>query len=351
LPHSTTQQGRRDSGLLSLALIARYYHLPAEPEALRYRFCEPGKTMDAPALVRAARQLGLKARCLCSNWRGLEQAPLPAIVRQRDGRFIVIARVRNGRALIQDPEAQRPVTLPREALESAWSGEVILFTRRGGTVDEAMRFGFRWFLPAILRHRRLFGEVLLASFFVQLFALVTPLFFQVVIDKVLVHQGLTTLDVLAFGLLVVSLFEVILGGLRTYVFAHTANCIDVLLGARLFRHLFALPLSYFESRRVGDSVARVRELENIRNFITGSALTVVVDVFFTADTTRFLARSLFRAFGIRTIGGAYVYQVLLLTCRSCTGGVRGAVEWTRPGLLPRRLGGNWDAENSGGASH
>src|SRR5262249_57318748 len=102
-----------------------------------------------------------------------------------------------------------------------------------------------------------------------------------VIDKVLVHRGLTTLDVLVIGLLTVSVFESLLGALRTHVFAHTTNRIDVELGARLFRHLMALPIAYFGARRTGDSVARVRELENIRNFLTGSALTLVIDLLFT----------------------------------------------------------------------
>jgi len=115
----------------------------------------------------------------------------------------------------------------------------------------------------------------------NLFALVTPLFFQVVMDKVLVHHGLTTLDVIAVGLLLVSIFEVGLSGLRSYVFAHTTSRIDVELGARLFRHLLHLPLSYFQARRVGDSVARVRELENIRAFLTGNSITVVLDVLFS----------------------------------------------------------------------
>jgi subfamily B ATP-binding cassette protein HlyB/CyaB len=104
----------------------------------------------------------------------------------------------------------------------------------------------------------------------------------VVTDKVLVHRGLTTLEVLVVGLLAVSLFETVLGGLRTYIFSHTTNRIDVELGARLFRHLIALPLAYFQARRVGDSVARVRELENIRSFLTGSALTLIIDLLFTA---------------------------------------------------------------------
>jgi subfamily B ATP-binding cassette protein HlyB/CyaB len=107
------------------------------------------------------------------------------------------------------------------------------------------------------------------------------LFFQVVIEKVLVHRGLRTLEVLAIGLATIAVFEAILGGLRTYLFAHTTNRIDVELGARLFRHLTSLPLAYFQTRRAGDSIARVRELENIRNFLTSSALTLVIDLVFT----------------------------------------------------------------------
>ena len=121
----------------------------------------------------------------------------------------------------------------------------------------------------------------MASFFLNCFGLVTPLFFQVIIDKVLVHHGLTTLDVLIFGLVVISIFEALLGALRTYIFSHTTNRIDVELGAKLFNHLLGLPIGYFAARQAGQSVARVRELENIRNFITGSALTLVVDLFFT----------------------------------------------------------------------
>ena len=117
--------------------------------------------------------------------------------------------------------------------------------------------------------------MLVASFFLQTLALVSPLFFQVVIDKVLVHRALSTLDVLVIGLVAISVFETVLGILRTYLFSHTTNRIDVELGARLFRHLLALPMAYFQARRVGNSVARVRELENIRNFLTGSALTLV----------------------------------------------------------------------------
>jgi subfamily B ATP-binding cassette protein HlyB/CyaB len=163
-----------------------------------------------------------------------------------------------------------------------WDGRLVLMARRASLSDLSRRFDITWFLGAIHKYRRLLGEVLIASFFLQLFALVSPLFFQVVIDKVLVHRGISTLEVLVVGLAAIAVFEATLSTLRTYLFAHTTNRIDVELGARLYRHLVSLPLIYFQTRRVGDSVARVHELENIRNFLTSSALTFVIDLLFTA---------------------------------------------------------------------
>src|SRR5262249_32090127 len=143
------------------------------------------------------------------------------------------------------------------------------------------RFDFSWFIPALIKYRRLLLEVLIVSAVLQVFGLASPLMFQVVMDKVLVNRAFNTLNVVCVALLVSSVFDVLLAGLRNYVFSHTANRIDVELGARLFRHLLALPLAYFAARRVGDTVARVRELENIRNFLTGQALTAVIDLFFS----------------------------------------------------------------------
>ncbi|MGY4332410.1 subfamily B ATP-binding cassette protein HlyB/CyaB [Bradyrhizobium sp. LB7.2] len=172
--------------------------------------------------------------------------------------------------------------MERDELCAIWDGGLILMARRAGLSDLGRHFDITWFIGAIGKYRRLLGEVVAASFFLQLFALVSPLFFQVVIDKVLVHRSLSTLDVLVIGLVVVSLFDTVLGILRNYLFSHTTNRIDVELGARLFHHLLALPMAWFQARRVGDSVARVRELENIRNFITSSSLTLLIDLFFTS---------------------------------------------------------------------
>ncbi len=281
MPHKVSNKDMPDTGLISLSLVARFFGVAADTEQLRHQFARSQQPVSSDALILAGRHLGLKTRRVASEWSRLAKTPLPALAQHNDGHWVVLAKADEERALIQDPLEERPLALPRELFEPAWSGTLILITRRSLLNDPTARFGFRWFIPALIKYRKLFSEVLVASFFLQLFALVTPLFFQVVIDKVLVHKGLTTLDVLAFGLIVVSVFEVLLGGLRTYVFSHTTNRVDVELGAKLYRHLLSLPMSYFGARRVGDSVARVRELENIRNFITGSALTLVIDIFFT----------------------------------------------------------------------
>ncbi|MBI3898348.1 MAG: type I secretion system permease/ATPase [Gammaproteobacteria bacterium] len=261
--------------------MARFLGVPVQPDQIRHQFGEAGKPFDEPALLRAAKHLGIKVGVIDTDWSRLGATPLPALAQQKDGRYVVLARVDNEKVLVQDPAEQRPLLLPREVFESAWSGKLILFTKRANLRPEDRKFDFTWFIPAIVKHRKLLGEVLLASFFIQLFALLSPLFFQVVIDKVLVHKGLTTLHVLGIGMLALVLFEVILTGLRTYVFSHTSSRIDVTLGAAMFRHLLRLPIAYFEARRVGDTVARVRELETIRQFLTSSTVTVVIDLFFT----------------------------------------------------------------------
>lgn len=277
-PDSESQDRKYGSGNSALVLLLRFYGIAVDPGQLAHRY---GPDIGSTEILLCARELHLKVRQIASAWDSLAGTPLPAIGQRRDGSFFILGKVSNDKALVQDTVGGRTQMLDRGQFEAQWSGQLILMTRRATLAELARTFNITWFLQALHKYRRLLGEVLFASFFLQLFALVTPLFFQVVIDKVLVHRGLTTLDVLVFGFVTVAVFESALTALRTYVFSHTTSRIDVELGARLFRHLAALPISYFEARRTGDSVARVRELENIRSFLTSSALTLVIDLFFT----------------------------------------------------------------------
>ncbi len=273
--------GSRDSGAACLVLLLRFFGMPGDVESIRHEFGQSATPLETKDIIRAARKIGLKSRPIKSNWDRLQKTSLPAIAKLKDDQFIILGQITEDKILVQEPGINRPITLTRKEFEQKWDGDVILATRRVPLLGKGGKFDITWFLPVLLRYKKIFSEVLVASFFLQIFALVSPLFFMVVIDKVLVHRGLTTLDVLVFGLIVVSIFEVFLGLLRTYIFSHTTNRVDVELGAKLFDHLLKLPLAYFQARRTGESIARVRELENIRNFITGSSLTLVIDLFFT----------------------------------------------------------------------
>jgi subfamily B ATP-binding cassette protein HlyB/CyaB len=271
--------GRNDPGLTALVMLLRFHGAGADPAQIRHQ-CGTA-AIGIPDMIRCAKDFGLKAREMKTSWPRLATTPLPAIAALKDGGFLLLGKVGDDKVVVQSTKTPRPELMSRADLEAIWDGRIVLMTRRASLTELSRRFDITWFVGAIHKYRQQLAEVLLGSFFLQLFALASPLFFQVVIDKVLVHRSMGTLDVMVIGLLGIALFETILGILRTYLFSHATNRIDVELGARLFQHLLALPTAYFQSRRVGDSVARVRELESIRNFLTSSALTLVIDLFFT----------------------------------------------------------------------
>ena len=264
---------------MALVMLLRFNGIGSDPAQISHRFGT--KNFGIAEMLRCAKHFELKARVVSTTWPRLVMTPLPAIAVLRDGGFLVLGKASEDKVLVQSPLSPRPTLMTQVEFEAVWDGRLVLLTRRAALANLTRRFDITWFMGAIKKYRRLLTEVLVMSFFLQVFALVTPLVFQVVIDKVLVHHTVSTLNVLVIALLAIGAFETILGMLRTYLFAHTTNRIDVELGARLFQHLLALPVAYFQARRVGDSVARVRELENIRNFLTSSALTLVVDLFFT----------------------------------------------------------------------
>lgn len=266
-----------DTGIECLVFLLGFLQIPADAQQLRHQI---GHASAGPMdLVRAARTRGAKSKLARFKQKNVAGAPLPAIAYNDEGEYFILAAVRDGRALIQYP-GQKSRSVALDELYGFWGGEAVLVQRSAPRAADG-KFDVTWFIPALVKYRHLLRDVLAASFILQLFALATPLFFQVVIDKVLVHRGLTTLDVLIIGFTAIIVFEALLGGLRSYVFTHTTSRVDVELGAKLYRHLLGLPMAYFEARRVGDSVARVRELETIREFLTSSAVTLIIDLLFT----------------------------------------------------------------------
>lgn len=269
----------KNSGLVAFATILAFHKIAVDPDQLRHGLGH-NRVIDADDLLRLAKQQDeVRARLVRYDWDKLGKTPLPALANGGDGWFI-IGRASDDSVLVQCP-GKSVQKLDQVALEAIWSGELILITTREGLSGVAGRFDVRWFIPQIVKYRRLIGEVLLVTLALNLLGLASPLFFQNVIDKVLVNNTLATLQVLAFGLVVVSIWEILFGWLRTRLYSETSQKIDIELGAKLFRHLLGLPLAYFEARRVGDTVTRVRQLETIREFLTNASLSVLVDPLFT----------------------------------------------------------------------
>jgi subfamily B ATP-binding cassette protein HlyB/CyaB len=273
-----------DAGLACLVIIAHFHGIPADPRQLRHQsgLGELAGRFSESDLLLAAKSLGLKARSVCLRAERLGKTPLPAMLLARDQQHFIVARLsEDGNALVQEGDATSPRIITQTEVIQRSGGRALLFASRASVAGDLMRFDFSWFIPAVVKYRRFLLEVLMISAALQLLGLISPLMFQVVMDKVLVNQAFSTLNVVCMALLISSLCESVLTGLRNYVLAHTTSRMDVELGARLFRHLLALPLGYFEARRVGDTVTRVRELENIRNFLTGQSLTALIDLVFS----------------------------------------------------------------------
>lgn len=255
---------------------------------LNHQFATADGKFDTADLNQALIAVGFDSQLKKGSLEALRKVPSPLLVMTTDDSFAIAGGIEADSLVLQRAGSRTPERVKIADFSQLWTGQWLQTQRSAASSHSAAathqpeiaKFGVSWFWHSLKKYKALMGEILLASFFVQIFALITPLIFQVVIDKVLTHRSLNTLDVMVIALLGVSIFEVVLSAMRHYLFSHTTNRVDVELGAKLFKHLMHLPLSYFESRRAGDTVARVRELENARNFMTGQALTSWLDLFF-----------------------------------------------------------------------
>ncbi len=263
-----------NSGAACLTMVAFALQIPTQLDWVGRQL----KGQTARDLSTTADKLGLQLRKLKLNPEDLGKIQFPALLYWQNQTWVVVYGKKGNRFIIANPlnPARTCELIPKSVLDQVWDGKLWQVE----PIKKREKFDLTWFLPAVWQYRGLLVEVLIASFTLQLLGLGTPIITQVVIDKVMVQQSMPTLDVMAVALLGIALFEAILGILRLFIFTHTARRLDLRLSSQLFRHLMRLPLAYFENRRVGDTVARVQELENIREFITGTAITVILDSIF-----------------------------------------------------------------------
>jgi ATP-binding cassette, subfamily B, bacterial HlyB/CyaB len=226
--------------MATLSTVARFHQVAADPATLAHQLDLSGSdSLRIDDLLRAGQHLGLKAKLSRSTPERLALTHLPALALMHSEddslRVVVLAQSDGQRVMIQDGTG-RPTIEPVEVFTSQWTGQLILINSRASLAGELAKFDFSWFIPALVKYRKLLGEVLLISFMLQLFGLVSPLFFQLVMDKVLVHKGMTKLDVLVIGLVILVIFEGVVNDLRAYVFSPTTSRINVELSVRLSVH-------------------------------------------------------------------------------------------------------------------
>ncbi len=268
-----------ETGLVSIEVVSKIHAVNIDIQAVRRRYFVE-EELKPEEVLRILKDNGMRARLKRLNSMDeLLKYPTPSIIISRDGAYHVLLGKKEEKLFIFDCIERKMSEVTAEAFQSIWSGEALAVYPRFTKTEFFLNV--RWLFKEFFKHRPVFSAVILSSFFIQLFGLVTPLFIQVIIDKVLAHHALTTLEVVAGAFMIVLLFDMVLNLMRNYLLYHTANKIDASLGAKVYRHLLSLPFRYFEVRKVGNIIARVRELENLRQFMTNISLTVLLDTIFS----------------------------------------------------------------------
>lgn len=275
-------RGEVENTLACFDMVSQYFQMPFRKDVLRRIINNQYERMgqlSLPVCGAVGEMMGLRTQLVKVPFSTFKRLRTPAIVRWHEG-FAVLYEASDKSIVLGDPEVGVIRRSP-ESFQDVWgeTGEVLLLETTKETPQQ--KFGLSWFLPSLKKYRWVLIEVLIASFFVQLFGLANPLMVQIIIDRVIVQNSIDTLQVLGIFLVIVAIFEAVLSALRTYLFVDTTNRIDMALGSEIIDHLLRLPLRYFDKRPVGEVSSRINELENIRQFLTGTALTVVLDAIFS----------------------------------------------------------------------
>lgn len=288
IPLDAIENKQEYSALRSLVAIANHHGLSTSVEQIRREHLPVSNPTLPPAenLTQAATSLGLKSRRDTVTWAQLCELDrtFPLIARLKNGNFVVVVGLKKTEAglavAILDPLAEPAnviFLLDQAQFEEAWSGEVILLKREYNLLDEKQPFGLRWFVPEMFRQQNLLRDVALAALVLHVLALAVPIFMQLVIDKVLVHQGYSTLYVLTGGILLALVFEAVFSFLRQYFLLTATNRIDIRLAQKTFSHLLRLPITFFETGTAGVITRHMQQSEKIRQFLTGRLFSTILD--------------------------------------------------------------------------
>ncbi len=260
----------------SFLLLTRMLNCEISYDDIIFKVGSSDEIIEEDIFYVANEYFGLKTKKIDTDIQKLRNKPLPAIVKLKDNRYSLILSVKEDKYTVYDLDSSKQITLTQDEFADIYDGSIILVSKKD-TKDEIINFGLTWFIKSFFKQDRLVYHVLFAAFIIQIFALVTPLFTMIIIDKVFSSSGNSTLEVLIIGLFIISVFDFIIGFSRKHLLSHMTSIIDVTMVSKFFRHLTSLPLSFFSSKQSGDTVARFKEIEFIRNFISSGLLTSFID--------------------------------------------------------------------------
>ena len=270
------------TALASLALAMHQQGVEVAGEALVQRYPDVrDEAFSWESAQRVLRAYHYRGTLMHLTFDELKEARLPAVIRFRSGRFAMLGVSNDDVVFFVDPLRDQPLAMPAAKFREVWTGEVLTVEPRLTWAAIRRRYNLDWFYDVILHYKRPLGEVMTASFFLQAMGIMMPLFTQVIIDKVIGNGGLSTLTVLGIAMVALIFIQSVLMFVRTYMLNFTTTKLDAILGTRLFRHLISLPVPYYEHRRVGDTMLRVNMLGSIRQFLTGTTLTTILDALFS----------------------------------------------------------------------
>ncbi len=272
------QQSSSDCGAASLVMVGRYWGKYFSVSRLRDMTNAGRSGASLRALASAAENIGFATRPVKATLEKLAEQSLPAIAHWKGNHFIVVYEINQKKVIVGDP-ARGSRTLTHEEFTADWTGYALLLQPTALLKNtENQDVGLWKFVELVKPHYKVLIEVFIASVIMQLFGLVTPIFTQLLLDRVLVQRSIATLNAVGFGMIVFGLFNIAMNGVRSYLLAHTANRISVSLLVGFIKHTFGLPLAYFESRFVGDIISRIKENQKIQSFLTGQTLSIVLDM-------------------------------------------------------------------------
>ena len=287
MPENKSSPPKDRTGIISMIKVLQHFGVK-DLQKIYEENPETDDRLNWEKLQKLAKKYKLNSTIIHPTVDEFRSIEYPAIVRMNDGAYIAIGSTNDEVVLAIDPRENKPQAIPMKEFLENWSKEMMIFSAAFNWAYIKKKYNIDWFWKIIKRYKKPLLEVVAASLFLQVMGIVFPLITQVIIDKVIGNNGLSTLTVIGYSMVLFFAMQALLTALKTYILNHTTNKLDAILGTRLFRHLISLPLPYYENRRVGELLYRIDMLERVRNFFTGPGLMAVLDVLFSVIFVAFM---------------------------------------------------------------